>query len=107
MALLFCFLAFSFAVEAKMALYEPIDGLGFSVRAAKASPADRRDSDSAVAVSQSPAHPEPASLAIAAAVCVLLVAERIGETAAPGADAALLPVPHLSPQLSFRPPPVR
>lgn len=46
MALIFCFLALSFALEAKVAMYQPVGSPVFSVRAAKAMPADGSDANS-------------------------------------------------------------
>lgn len=103
-----CFLALSFAMEAKVGWYEPADGFSFNVRTAKAMPTDSREieSESSYALGSIGRNPASTSLAIFAAMFLMMAAPlpkaKIGQLA----DQFVF-VSFLSPQILFRPPPAR
>lgn len=103
-----CFLALSFAMEAKVGWYEPADGFSFNVRTAKAMPTDSREveSESSNALGSIGRNPASTSLAILAAL-FLLVAEPLPEAKIAQTAERFLPTLFLSPQILFRPPPAR
>ena len=103
-----CFLALSFAMEAKVGWYEPSDGFSFNVRTAKAMPTDSREieSESSKAFGSIGQNPASTSLAIFAALFLMMV-ELLPKVKVPQASGQFVPVTFLSPQILFRPPPAR
>lgn len=106
-ALLFSFLALSFAIEAKMAMYEPASGPGFTVRSARATPAEARDPDAGEFSLLLPSHDAVAGFLVVVLIAIWSIptAERIRELRLLLAQTALITGPELPPQILFRPPP--
>ena len=103
-----CFLALSFAMEAKVGWYEPADGFSFNVRTEKAMPTDSRkiESESFDALRSIGQNPAFTSLAIFAVAFLMMAAPLPFANIAQSAD-QFVHVSFLSPQILFRPPPAR
>jgi len=101
-----CLLAFAFAMEAKVSLYEPATGPSKDIGAARALPADfPRLVDHGTLAAQ-PVIPEPLLEWIAAVITVPTAVSVVAEAR----QLARIPVSvrsrsHFIPQLFFRPPP--
>jgi hypothetical protein len=103
-----CILAFAFAMEAKLAWYSPASGQGCDIRAAKACPADTTGVVSRGSSAPMPVHPELAFVLLATFIAACLA--RPEALLRRNLAYNFLPVasPHCcSPNLFFRPPPVR
>jgi hypothetical protein len=102
-----CFLAFSFAMEAKLAWYGPQGGFGSDVRAAKALPADVPALVPHGAPAPDPIHPliSFALLLAFAAGCAL--ADVLLENEAAQNHLPVSAASYFSPHNFFRPPPAR
>jgi len=103
-----CFLAFSFAMEAKMAWYGPVEGPGSSVRAAKAMPADTPELVFHGVPTPDPLHPQFPAVLLAELAAVLLMGTAAFERLGAARGHATVPATHhFYPGVFFRPPPVR
>lgn len=103
-----CFLAFGFAMEAKMAWFNRVGGLGCEIAAAKARPADLPAVVAHGAPAPDPGHPQ--ILFVFLAACSAAFSWK--PDALPGRknlhnDLAVSSAAYFSPNLFFRPPPVR
>lgn len=106
--LLLCVLAFSFAMEAKMAWYGPAEGPGSDVRAAKAMPADSPELVFDGVPTPDPLHPQLPVLILAGLTAVLVLAiVAVEERGTVRAHAQAPGTPSFYPGIFFRPPPVR
>ena|ERR1035438_10486268 len=107
LALGLCFLAFSFAMEAKLACYSPASGSGSDIVAAKARPADLPEIISHGVHAPDPAHSEMLVVFLAPLTATslrkadsLLVRNSVYNHLSVSSAA------YFSPSLFFRPPPV-
>lgn len=105
-AFLFCLLAFSCALEAKIAWYEPAAGPTIDARSTKAMPADIQDSsqDDSASTDTAPAPMSFFILAIVSAAWLLTFEILPGRLTAPQTH-PIRAIRYFSPQISFRPPP--
>ena len=107
-ALVLCVLAFAFAMEARMARYEPIAGVGSVLHASRVIQPEIRDlapDDTSSAASGTLAF-YCFLLAIVAAGCILAAESRTWD--AVRRDMLCIPSrSHFFPQIAFRPPPAR
>jgi hypothetical protein len=107
-AMLLCLLAFSFAMEARMARYAPSEGFGSDAHSLRVMAPDARDLTPGENSSSA-----PESLAFlcvfltAIAVEVILAPERRRWNAIRREALRISPKHYFSPQIAFRPPPVR
>jgi len=107
-AFLLCFLAFSFAVEAKMAWYRPADGPHCDVRAAKAMPADTPELVSDGVPAPDPLHPQFPVVFLLEIVAVTAFGVPLTRHRNPlGLRTPLPAAAHFYPGIFLRPPPVR
>jgi hypothetical protein len=107
-AILLCFLAFSFAMEAKMAWYGPAEGPGSDVRAAKAMPADTPELVFHGVPAPDPLYPQfPAILMVEFAFVLLAGIAAFARRRTLGDHSPVPATHHFYPGVFFRPPPVR
>ncbi|MGH9599415.1 MAG: hypothetical protein ACRD27_06090 [Terracidiphilus sp.] len=105
-AILLCILALSFAMEAKLAGYGPVEGPGSSVRAAKAMPADTPELVRDGVPAPGPLHPQfPVVLLVELAAVLLFGKSAFERRRAAGSLAQIPAMCHLYPGIFFRPPP--
>lgn len=107
-ALLLCVLAFSFAIEARMARYGPIDGVGSDLHASRVIQPEIRDftADDASSAACSALAFCCAFLTILAVGCILAVESR--PWIAVGREMLRISSgSYFFPQIAFRPPPAR
>lgn len=107
-AFLLCLLAFSCAMEAKIAWYEPSAGPTIDARSTKAMPADTRDSSTEESAQSDAARAAGISCFLLAILATAwrLTAELTPEHRFSPPVRPLRSASYFSPQISFRPPPV-